>query len=73
MTWQMVFTSAGFLNKPPSVFIEISQDRKITIQAAGGIEINGDVRVNGDVVANGISLKNHTHTGDSGGTTGKPK
>ena len=67
------FYIGGFFNKPPSGFIENLQDRKITIQAAGGIEINGDVRVNGDVVANGISLKNHTHTGDSGGTTGKPK
>lgn len=26
----------------------------------------------GDVVADGISLKNHTHTGDSGGTTSAP-
>lgn len=26
----------------------------------------------GDVVADGISLKNHTHTGDSGGTTSSP-
>lgn len=27
---------------------------------------------NGDVIADGISLKNHTHTGDSGGTTTTP-
>lgn len=35
--------------------------------------INSDVVVNGDVVANGISLVNHTHPGDSGGTTGAPQ
>ncbi|QNT58152.1 phage baseplate assembly protein V [Neisseria musculi] len=34
--------------------------------------ITGNVVVTGDVVANGISLANHTHPGDSGGTTGSP-
>lgn len=62
----------GFLNTAPAVYIELTQNRQIIIQAAGGIQINGDVRVNGDVVANGISLKGHTHPGDSGGTTGVP-
>ena len=32
----------------------------------------GNIIVNGDVIANGISLVNHTHTGDSGGTTSPP-
>lgn len=46
--------------------------------ATGGFELVGDITVtggittSGDVVAGGISLKNHIHTGDSGGQTGKP-
>lgn len=43
---------------------------------AGGAsaEITGAVKVTGgDITSDGISLKNHTHPGDSGGTTGKPK
>jgi phage baseplate assembly protein V len=39
----------------------------------GNLVVTGNVTVTGDVVAGGISLKNHTHPGDSGGTTGKPK
>lgn len=39
-----------------------------TVNASGcTINLSG-----GDVVADGISLKNHTHTGDSGGTTSPP-
>ncbi|MFX4154227.1 Gp138 family membrane-puncturing spike protein [Aliarcobacter butzleri] len=39
----------------------------------GNLTVNGNITVKGgDVVADGISLKNHTHPGDSGGTTGKP-
>lgn len=34
----------------------------------GGVAVTG-----GDVVADGISLKTHTHPGDSGGTTGAPQ
>lgn len=51
----------------------------------GNLTVNGDVTVKGDitadgtitasvdVVSGGISLKNHTHTGDSGGSTSPPK
>lgn len=43
----------------------------VTIQIdAGTVNINGGA---GDVVVSGISLVNHTHTGDSGGTTSPPK
>ncbi len=35
---------------------------------AGGITVTG-----GDLVVNGISVTQHTHRGDSGGTTGKPQ
>lgn len=39
-----------------------------------GATINGAVNVSGgDVNADGISLKGHTHPGDSGGTTGQPQ
>ena len=42
--------------------------------AGGGTTITGSITVSGgDVVADGISLKGHTHTGDSGGTTGAPQ
>lgn len=40
----------------------------------GNVTINGSLTViGGDVVADGISLKNHTHLGDSGGNTSKPQ
>jgi len=44
----------------------------------GDVVINGDLHVTGtitadiDVIGGGISLKNHTHAGDSGGTTSSP-
>jgi phage baseplate assembly protein V len=39
----------------------------------GNLVVTGNVTVSGDVTAGGISLRNHTHPGDSGGTTGKPQ
>ena len=36
-------------------------------------QITGSLAVAGDVTAGGISLKSHTHPGDSGGTTGGPQ
>lgn len=36
-----------------------------SVPATGGINVS-----NGDITADGISLKGHTHSGDSGGTTG---
>ncbi len=39
----------------------------------GNLTVNGDVTVSGDVVAGGVSLRNHTHGGDSGGTTTAPQ
>ncbi len=39
----------------------------------GNFQILGSVDLsNGDITADGISLKTHTHPGDSGGTTGAP-
>jgi len=39
----------------------------------GNLHVDGEITCTGDVVAGGISLRNHTHTGDSGGTTGVPQ
>ncbi|EWC40205.1 phage baseplate assembly protein V [Stutzerimonas stutzeri] len=47
--------------------------------APGGVTILGDVAITGlvtvseDVIAAGISLVDHRHRGDSGGTTGAPQ
>ena len=66
------FYIGGFLNQAPSIFIELTQGGAINVTAPAGVNINGNVTVNGDVVASGISLDNHIHTGDSGGTTSPP-
>jgi hypothetical protein len=66
------FYIGGFLNQAPSIFIELTQGGAINVTAPAGVNINGNVTVNGDVVASGISLDNHVHTGDSGGTTSPP-
>lgn len=44
-----------------------------TVAITAAVSITGDVTVTGDVIADGISLKTHTHPGDSGGTTGAPQ
>lgn len=36
-------------------------------------KIDGAIEATGDIKSQGISLPNHTHTGDSGGTTSTPK
>ena len=36
-------------------------------------KIDGAIEATGDIKSQGISLPNHTHTGDSGGTTSPPK
>jgi hypothetical protein len=72
------FYIGGFLNQPPSTFVELQQSGEIVITAPGGLTVNGNITVNGsqtltgDCVAAGISLDNHIHTGDSGGTTSPP-
>lgn len=43
------------------------------MNGTGGANISGNVSVSGgDVDADGVSLKTHTHPGDSGGNTGPP-
>jgi phage baseplate assembly protein gpV len=72
------FYIGGFLNQAPSTFVELKQSGEIVITAPGGLTVNGNITVNGsqtltgDCVAAGISLDNHIHTGDSGGTTSPP-
>lgn len=87
--------------KPAEVWIEIKQDKTVTIHApagctietdadvtvkaggavtvtapqitlTGAVTVNGSITCSGDVSAGGKSLMNHTHPGDSGGTTGAP-
>lgn len=72
------FYIGGFLNVAPTTFVELKQSGEIVITAPSGLTVNGDISVNGsqtltgDCVASGISLVNHVHTGDSGGTTSPP-
>lgn len=51
---------------------DLSVKGKIT--GSNGLQISGGggAVVSGDVVADGVSLKSHTHHGDSGGVTGAP-
>ena len=41
--------------------------------AGGAMTASVSIETTADVVASGISLNSHTHTGDSGGTTGGPQ
>lgn len=68
------FYLGGFLNRAPSVYVEVKQDQSIVITASSGVTVNAPTVTvpSGDVIASGISLVHHTHTGDSGGTTSPP-
>lgn len=68
------FYIGGFLNRAPSVYIEVKQDQSIVITASAGVTVNAPTVTvpSGDVIASGVSLVNHTHPGDSGGNTGPP-
>ena len=68
------FYFGGFLNRAPSVYVEVKQDQSIDITASSGVTVNAPTVTvpSGDVIASGISLVHHTHTGDSGGTTSPP-
>lgn len=78
------FYIGGFLNRVPSVFVEVMQSGQINITApfkvlitspeteiTGDVYIHGDVEVGGDVMASGISLVHHRHTCPDG-TTSEP-
>lgn len=80
--------SFAIFSKDGSVFWTMQDDRMQSqgdIYHEGDIYITGDVMqigdykqtgthtvTSGDVIADGISLKHHTYTGDSGGTTSEP-
>ena len=70
------FYLGGFLNRAPSVYIEVKQDQSIVITASGGVTVNAPTVTvpSGDVIASGISLVHHVHGGvQSGGSdTGQP-
>ncbi|HDR1048076.1 TPA: phage baseplate assembly protein V [Pasteurella multocida] len=42
------------------------------MQSKGSIKAQQNIESEADVIASGVSLTGHTHTGDSGGTTGTP-
>lgn len=65
------FYIGGFLNRAPSVYIEVKQDQSIVITAAGGVTVNAPTVTvpSGDVIASGKSLVNHTHMGVHGETS----
>lgn len=56
----------GFHKAEPSVYVEVTQEGIVNIQA-------DTVNISGDCVIGGISFLNHIHTGDSGGNTSPPK
>lgn len=70
------FYFGGFLNRAPSVYIEVKQDQSIVITASGGVTVNAPTVTvpAGDVIASGISLVHHVHGGvqSGGGNTGQP-
>ena len=43
-----------------------------TMNVNGRMDITGNITGQPDITASGVSLKSHTHPGDSGGTTGTP-
>ena len=44
------------------------------VKINGDIEVDGSITATKDIIASSrVSLTNHTHTGDSGGSTSQPK
>ncbi|WKS98294.1 Gp138 family membrane-puncturing spike protein [Gallibacterium anatis] len=72
----------GFLNGTPEQYIyfknggiDIISPDVITLQSSkviidAPVETTATIKSDGDMIAGNISLQNHTHPGDSGGTTG---
>ena len=62
------------INGPVQINGPLAVAGGITGTGGAGVSMAGTVTITGgDVTADGISLKAHTHNGDSGGTTGPPK
>lgn len=64
---QSTFTGALTVNQL------ITGQGGMAISGGSGASVDGALTTTQDVVAAGISLQNHIHPGDSGGTTGKPQ
>lgn len=62
--------SIALAKEDGSAYIALKNDG---IEIKGNITLTGNITQAGDTIANGISLTQHTHTGDSGGSTGKPR
>ena len=68
------FYIGGFLNKQPSVWIELTQGGVININASGGVNITApNVNITGDMTSGGISYLGHVHGCPHGGTTSTPQ
>ena len=68
------FYFGGFHNAAPSVYIEVTQDGVINIEAAT-VNISGNVNIGGDATIGGISFGGHVHGGiqPGGSTTSTPQ
>ncbi len=75
VTGSVTIKAASVKIDAPSTHITGSLLVDGAITGKGGLAVSGGggATVTGDVLADGISLKNHVHPGDSGGTTGKPQ
>ena len=64
----------GFHKAEPSVYIEITQDGVVNIEA-DTVNISGNVNIGGDAVIGGISFAGHVHGAvqPGGGTSGTPQ
>ena len=70
-------TDSTVVIQAESVTITVANDN-VEIESpvtriSGDVIVGGDVIVNGDTIASGVSLVNHIHTGDSGGSTSPPR
>lgn len=61
------------LIRAPETTIESETHVVGNVTIDGNLTVNGDIAASGDVIAGGISLRNHTHGGDSGGSTTAPQ
>ncbi|MDO4223763.1 MAG: phage baseplate assembly protein V [Acinetobacter sp.] len=76
--WVKKFSNGTIISHDRSTGnVQVQTSGKVSIVAEqvviqGNVNINGSLQATGDVVAQGKSLVNHTHRGDSGGTTSSP-
>ncbi len=61
------------IDKSLTVLGAISGSGGMAISGGSGASVDGSITTTGDVTAGGVSLMNHVHDGDSGGTTSTPK